>query len=98
MTRIDTYHTSSLTSIWDVHSFQDPSLKDKKIVVVTSFDNRKRANAAFLMVAFMVIVHRVTPEKAYLPLTKWYPPILPFRDVTQGEFRLQSSSHTHPER
>ncbi|XP_004699287.1 dual specificity protein phosphatase CDC14A isoform X1 [Echinops telfairi] len=61
------------------------SLSRKKIVHYTSFDQRKRANAAFLMGAYAVIYLKKTPEEAYrLLLSGSNPPYLPFRDASFG--------------
>ncbi|XP_070563947.1 dual specificity protein phosphatase CDC14A-like isoform X26 [Ptychodera flava] len=64
------------------HSF---SLAKKKIVHFTSFDARKRANAAFLIGAYSIIYLKRTPEEAYRPLVAGNnPPYLPFRDASFG--------------
>ncbi|NXD08568.1 CC14A phosphatase, partial [Nothocercus nigrocapillus] len=56
------------------------SLSRKKIVYYTSFDQRKRANAAFLIGAYAK-----TPEEAYrILLSGSNPPYLPFRDASFG--------------
>ncbi|KAK2187515.1 hypothetical protein NP493_163g03012 [Ridgeia piscesae] len=56
------------------------SLAKKKIVHYTSFDARKRANAAFLIGCYAIIYLRKTPEEAYRPLIAGSnPPFLPFR-------------------
>ncbi|XP_061489814.1 dual specificity protein phosphatase CDC14A isoform X2 [Rhineura floridana] len=61
------------------------SLSRKKIVYYTSFDQRKRANAAFLMGAYAVIYLKKTPEEAYrILLSGSNPPYLPFRDASFG--------------
>ncbi|XP_075414934.1 dual specificity protein phosphatase CDC14A isoform X1 [Tenrec ecaudatus] len=61
------------------------SLSRKKIVHYTSFDQRKRANAAFLIGAYAVIYLKKTPEEAYrLLLSGSSPPYLPFRDASFG--------------
>ncbi|XP_075616162.1 dual specificity protein phosphatase CDC14A isoform X1 [Balearica regulorum gibbericeps] len=55
------------------------SLSRKKIVYYTSFDQRKRANAAFLIGAYAVIYLKKTPEEAYRTLLSGSnPPYLPF--------------------
>jgi len=59
------------------------SLGRKKIVHYTSFDQRKRANAAFLISAYAIIYLKRTPEEAYKPLISGSnPPYLPFRDAS----------------
>ncbi|XP_053928915.1 dual specificity protein phosphatase CDC14A isoform X2 [Cuculus canorus] len=61
------------------------SLSRKKIVYYTSFDQQKRANAAFLVGAYAVIYLKKTPEEAYRTLLSGSnPPYLPFRDASFG--------------
>ncbi|NXI33027.1 CC14A phosphatase, partial [Sterrhoptilus dennistouni] len=61
------------------------SLSRKKIVYYTTFDQRKRANAAFLIGAYAVIYLKKTPEEAYRTLLSGSnPPYLPFRDASFG--------------
>ncbi|XP_063154388.1 dual specificity protein phosphatase CDC14A isoform X2 [Candoia aspera] len=61
------------------------SLSRKKIVHYTSFDQRRRANAAFLIGAYAVIYLKKTPEEAYrILLSGSNPPYLPFRDASFG--------------
>ncbi|KAF1518349.1 Dual specificity protein phosphatase CDC14A, partial [Eudyptula minor] len=61
------------------------SLSRKRIVYYTSFDQRKRANAAFLIGAYAVIYLKKTPEEAYRTLLSGSnPPYLPFRDASFG--------------
>ncbi|XP_050818318.1 dual specificity protein phosphatase CDC14A isoform X3 [Gopherus flavomarginatus] len=61
------------------------SLSRKKIVHYTSFDQRKRANAAFLIGSYAVIYLKKTPEEAYRALLSGSnPPYLPFRDASFG--------------
>jgi len=61
------------------------SLAKKKIVHYTSFDSRKRANAAFLVASYAIIYLKKTPEEAYRPLVAGSsPPFLPFRDASFG--------------
>uniref|UniRef100_A0A672UGH8 protein-tyrosine-phosphatase n=1 Tax=Strigops habroptila TaxID=2489341 RepID=A0A672UGH8_STRHB len=65
--------------------YQYFSLSRKKIVYYTSFDQRKRANAAFLIGAYAVIYLKKTPEEAYRTLLSGSnPPYLPFRDASFG--------------
>ncbi|KAM6454147.1 dual specificity protein phosphatase CDC14A isoform 2-T2 [Liasis olivaceus] len=60
-------------------------LSRKKIVYYTSFDQRKRANAAFLIGAYAVVYLKKTPEEAYrILLSGSNPPYLPFRDASFG--------------
>nr|XP_032660820.1 dual specificity protein phosphatase CDC14A isoform X1 [Chelonoidis abingdonii] len=61
------------------------SLSRKKIVHYTSFDQRKRANAAFLIGSYAVIYLKKTPEEAFRALLSGSnPPYLPFRDASFG--------------
>ncbi|XP_064607369.1 dual specificity protein phosphatase CDC14AB-like isoform X3 [Liolophura sinensis] len=61
------------------------SLAKKRIVHYTSFDARKRANAAFLIASYAIIYLKKTPEEAYRPLVAGCnPPFLPFRDASFG--------------
>lgn len=61
------------------------TLSRKKIVHYTSFEQRKRANAAFLIGAYAVIYLKKTPEEVYRALVSGSnPPYLPFRDASFG--------------
>lgn len=61
------------------------SLAKKKIVHYTSFDSRKRANAAYLIAAYSVISLKRSPEESYrILITGCNPPFLPFRDASFG--------------
>lgn len=61
---------------------QSSSLAKKKIVHYTSFDSRKRANAAYLIGCYVIIFHNKSPDEAYRPLAAAYPPpFLPFRYI-----------------
>ncbi|XP_003220091.2 dual specificity protein phosphatase CDC14A isoform X1 [Anolis carolinensis] len=61
------------------------SLSRKKIVYYTNFDQRKRANAAFLIGAYAVIYLKKTPEETYrILLSGSNPPYVPFRDASFG--------------
>ncbi|GAB5575298.1 dual specificity protein phosphatase CDC14A isoform X7 [Prionailurus iriomotensis] len=67
------------------------SLSRKKIVHYTCFDQRKRANAAFLIGAYAVIYLKKTPEEAYRALLSGSnPPYLPFRGCFLWKLHLQS--------
>jgi len=64
---------------------KDPSLSDKRIIHFCTHDPKKRANAAFLICAYQVIVDRVKPsEQAYEAFQNIWPPFLMFRDATCG--------------
>lgn len=60
----------------------DPSLCQKSIVHYTSSDPKKRANAAYLIGAYMVIVQRMSAEAAYMPLLRLPQSLIPFRDAS----------------
>nr|XP_032803026.1 dual specificity protein phosphatase CDC14A-like isoform X3 [Petromyzon marinus] len=61
------------------------SLARKRIVYYTGPDQRKRANAAFLIGSYAVIYLKRTAEEAYRPLVAGNtPPYLPFRDASFG--------------
>uniref|UniRef100_A0A673VYD9 Cell division cycle 14Ab n=1 Tax=Salmo trutta TaxID=8032 RepID=A0A673VYD9_SALTR len=61
------------------------TLTRKRIVHYTSFDQRKRANAAVLIAAYAVIYLKKTPEEAYRALISGAnASYLPFRDASFG--------------
>lgn len=62
----------------------DPQLANKKIVHFCSQCPKKRANAAYLICSFQVMVLRRPADVAYRPFTNIRPPFLPFRDATCG--------------
>jgi cell division cycle 14 len=57
------------------------ALLKKKIVHFTSFDSRKRANAACLIGSYAIIFLRKSAEEMYKLLTMGQLPYLPFRYV-----------------
>jgi cell division cycle 14 len=63
---------------------KDPTLADKRIVQYCSLDPGRRANAAYLVCAYLVIAKRKPAELAFEPFRNFYPPFLPFRDATRG--------------
>lgn len=65
-------------------TLKDPTLAEKRIVHYCSHDPGKRANAAYLVCAYMVIAQRKPAELAFEPFCNIYPPFLPFRDATRG--------------
>ncbi|XP_065833977.1 dual specificity protein phosphatase CDC14A-like isoform X2 [Oscarella lobularis] len=70
------------------------ALTKKKIVHYTSYDNnRKRANAAYLVGAYAIIYHRKSPEEVFASLTSGQPPYLPFRDASCGSCTFHLSLH-----
>jgi len=46
---------------------KQPSLRSKKIIHYTSYDARKRANAAYLICCYAVLYLKKTPEEAFAP-------------------------------
>jgi len=62
----------------------DAQLMNKKIVHFTSQCPKKRANAAYLMGCFQIMVLKRTADVAYRPFSNIRPPFLPFRDATCG--------------
>ncbi|TPX65905.1 hypothetical protein CcCBS67573_g07984 [Chytriomyces confervae] len=47
-------------------------------------DSDKRANAAFLICAYMMLVQKQTPEESFHPLVGVHPPFVPYRDAGYG--------------
>jgi len=68
---------------------KDPALQDKRIIHFCSHDPKKRANAAFLICAYQVVVMRKPAEVAFEPFCGIYPPFLPFRDAISGPCTFQ---------
>ncbi|TPX36254.1 hypothetical protein SmJEL517_g01462 [Synchytrium microbalum] len=64
--------------------FTNPATCNKKMCLYTSMDSDKRANAAFLMCCYMLIVHRQSPDEAFRPFQNINPPFLPYRDAGYG--------------
>ncbi|KAJ1551937.1 Dual specificity protein phosphatase cdc14a, partial [Cladochytrium tenue] len=64
--------------------FRNPNLMSKKICLYSSFESDKRANAAFLMCCYMLIVQKRTPDEAFAPLVGATPPYTPYRDAGYG--------------
>ncbi|KAJ3108667.1 Dual specificity protein phosphatase cdc14a [Phlyctochytrium planicorne] len=64
--------------------FKNPLLQGKKLCLYSSMDSDKRANAAFLICAYMMIVQKKTPDEAYSPLIGISQPFLPYRDAGYG--------------
>ncbi|KAL2097975.1 hypothetical protein ACEWY4_007182 [Coilia grayii] len=61
------------------------TLSRKRVIYFTSYDQRKRANAAFLIGAYAVIYLKRTPEEAYRALISGTNvSYLPFRDAAFG--------------
>ncbi|KAJ3215167.1 Dual specificity protein phosphatase cdc14a [Dinochytrium kinnereticum] len=64
--------------------FKNPLLAGKRICLYSSMDSDKRANAAFLICAYMLLVQKKTPDEAYQPLIGISQPFLPYRDAGYG--------------
>eukprot|EP00928_Gymnodinium_smaydae_P084208 TRINITY_DN6747_c0_g1_i1.p1 TRINITY_DN6747_c0_g1~~TRINITY_DN6747_c0_g1_i1.p1 ORF type:complete len:431 (-),score=44.33 TRINITY_DN6747_c0_g1_i1:67-1359(-) len=62
----------------------DPKLFGKAIVHCCCKNADKRSNAAYLICAYMVIVHRTPAETAFEPFKKEKQPFAAFRDVSRG--------------
>jgi cell division cycle 14 len=62
----------------------DPVLRMKRIIHYVSSDPKERANAAYLIGAYMVIAHRQTAEAAFAPLRGVSQPFINFRDASQN--------------
>ncbi|KAJ3138366.1 Dual specificity protein phosphatase cdc14a [Geranomyces variabilis] len=62
----------------------NPKTAQKKICLYSSHDPDKRANAAFLICAYMLIVHNQPPDIAFAPLAGAQPGFLPYRDAGYG--------------
>jgi len=71
------------------NKLKDAALADKRIIHFCSHDPKKRANAAFLIGAYRVVVLGKTAEQAFEPFSGIYPPFLPFRDATCGVCSFQ---------
>ncbi|XP_032421478.1 dual specificity protein phosphatase CDC14AB-like [Xiphophorus hellerii] len=62
------------------------TMSRKKLVHFTSYDQKKRANAAFLIAAYSVIYLKRSPDEAYRTLISGNnTPYLPFRDAAAAE-------------
>uniref|UniRef100_A0A3B3Y5I8 Cell division cycle 14A n=1 Tax=Poecilia mexicana TaxID=48701 RepID=A0A3B3Y5I8_9TELE len=62
------------------------TMSRKKLVHFTSYDQKKRANAAFLIAAYSVIYLKRSPDEAYRTLISGNnTPYLPFRDAAVAE-------------
>lgn len=62
----------------------DPVLADKRIIHYTSHNQKKRANAAYLMCAFLVVCLKKPSEAAWKLFATVKSPFVPFRDATSG--------------
>ena len=62
-----------------------PKFAHCKLYHHTSTEETRRANAAFLMGAFQIIILSRTAEEAWEPFSTIQPPFLPFRDVLIGK-------------
>eukprot|EP00928_Gymnodinium_smaydae_P027221 TRINITY_DN2110_c0_g2_i1.p1 TRINITY_DN2110_c0_g2~~TRINITY_DN2110_c0_g2_i1.p1 ORF type:complete len:430 (+),score=69.01 TRINITY_DN2110_c0_g2_i1:82-1290(+) len=62
----------------------DPHLAGKQIVHYCSALDEKRANAAYLICAYMVVTHGMTPERSFEPFFDHDIEFQAFRDVSRG--------------
>ena len=61
-----------------------PHLQHHKLYFYSSHDGHKRANAAYLITAYLVLCQDYTTQQALSVLAHSYPPFLPYRDVSCG--------------
>lgn len=61
---------------------EECTFQNQPVVHYCSRDPKKRANAAYLICAYQVIILRASAEDAFEPFRSTYPPFLPFRDAT----------------
>jgi len=64
--------------------FKSEELRNKKIILVSGPDNDRRANSAFLMCAYMLLVFNLTPEEAFRPISDIAYTFEPYRDAGYG--------------
>jgi cell division cycle 14 len=64
---------------------KNPDYANHVIIHYTSTDSSKRANAAFLMGAYQLIILGRTAEEAINPFETIKPPLRPFRDASYSE-------------
>ncbi|KAF9433670.1 Dual specificity protein phosphatase cdc14a [Entomortierella beljakovae] len=57
----------------------------KVLCLHTRPEDTKRANAAFALCCYMMLLHNKTPEEAFAPIKYVHPPITPYRDAGSGE-------------
>lgn len=67
----------------------DPSLADHTLIHYCSRDFGKRANAAFLVAAYLVIEKDQTAAEAWRKFSGVYPPLTPYRDASAGPCSFQ---------
>ncbi|KAF9982000.1 cell division control protein 14 [Mortierella antarctica] len=58
--------------------------QNKVLCLYTQPEDDKRANAAFAICCYMMLLHDKTPEEAYAHVEFIYPPIQPYRDAGCG--------------
>jgi cell division cycle 14 len=64
--------------------FEDPATANKTLCLYSSYEIDRRANAAFLICAYMLLVYKRTPQEAYQSLMGQNPPFVPYRDAGYG--------------
>ncbi|KZT62206.1 phosphatases II, partial [Calocera cornea HHB12733] len=67
-----------------IHDYlQDEQLESHRLVLYTSTDPRRKANAALLMALYVMIVQRKAPWDAFHPIAEME--FMPFRDAGRGK-------------
>lgn len=61
---------------------KDPKLAGSRLIHCCSASPKKRTNAAYLICAYMVVVHRQSADIAFEPFNYVYPALLGYRDAT----------------
>ncbi|ORZ27689.1 dual specificity protein phosphatase [Lobosporangium transversale] len=56
----------------------------KLLCLYTKPEDEKRANAAFAICCYMMLLHNMSPEETYAPLESVYPPITSYCDASYG--------------
>ncbi|KAF9345637.1 Dual specificity protein phosphatase cdc14a [Mortierella sp. AD094] len=59
-------------------------MQGKILCLHTKPEDDKRANAAFAICCYMMLLYNKTPEEAYAPIEHVHPPITPYRDAGSG--------------
>lgn len=67
----------------------NPDYSKHKLYHYTSLDYKKRANAAYLLGAYLVICRKFNSKDAWKFLEDVQPPFVPFRDAINGECTYQ---------
>ncbi|KAF8958745.1 Dual specificity protein phosphatase cdc14a [Entomortierella lignicola] len=59
-------------------------MQKRVLCLHTKPEDGKRANAAFAICCYMMLLYNKTPEEAYAPIEYVHPPITPYRDAGSG--------------